>query len=110
MNYLVGKGVRCIAYDRRGHGRSGQPWQGYDNDTLADDLSTLIDQLDLHEVTLIGHSMGTGEVLRYLSRHGAGRVARVALLSPTLPYLLKTPDNPDGVDRSVCRALRPQTS
>jgi non-heme chloroperoxidase len=95
---LVDRGLRCVAYDRRGCGRSDQPGEGYDFDTLADDLGALLEQLDLRDVTLVSHSMGSGEVARYLTRHGAGRVARVALISPTLPYLRRDESNPDGVD------------
>jgi non-heme chloroperoxidase len=98
---LVDHGLRCIAYDRRGCGRSSHPWHGYDADSLADDLAALIDQLGLHEVALVGHSNGCGDIARYLSRHGSSRIARVALLAPTTPFLLKTPDNPNGVDKSV---------
>lgn len=101
MTYLTSHGLRCIAYDRRGHGRSGQPGHGYDYDTLADDLATLIKQLDLRDVTLVGHHMGGGEIIRYLSRHGNGRVARAVLVGATTPFRLKTTDNPDGVDKSV---------
>jgi non-heme chloroperoxidase len=106
MIHLAGQGLRCVAYDSRGHGRSSDPGQGYDYDTLADDLATVIEQLNLREVTLVGHSMGGGEVVRYLSRHGAKRIARAALVSPSLPFLLKTADNPDGVDKSVFERLR----
>jgi pimeloyl-ACP methyl ester carboxylesterase len=95
---LVDRGFRCIAYDRRGCGRSDQPGDGYDFDTLADDLAALIEHLDLRDVTLVSHSMGSGEVARYLTRHGDDRVARVALISPTLPYLRRDETNPDGVD------------
>jgi non-heme chloroperoxidase len=101
MVHLAGHGMRCVAYDRRGHGRSSDPGRGFDYNTLADDLAALLEQLDLREVTLVGHSMGGGEIVRYLSRHGAGRVARVVLVGAALPFLLKTSDNPDGVDRSV---------
>ncbi len=101
MTHLVSRGLRCVAHDRRGCGRSDQPGHGYDYDTFADDLAALIEHLDLHEVTLVGHSMGGAEVARYLSRHGAGRVARAALVAPTTPFLLKTADNPDGVDKSA---------
>ncbi len=97
---LVDHGLRCIAYDRRGCGRSDQPWHGYDIDTLADDLAALVDQLDLHDVTLVGHSNGCGDIARYLSRHGVSRIARAALIAPTTPFLLKTADNPDGVDQN----------
>jgi non-heme chloroperoxidase len=98
MAYLAGQGLRCVAYDRRGHGRSGEPRGGYDFDRLADDLETVLRQLDLSEVTLIGQSMGAGEVIRYLSRHGTDRIARVVLVAPITPFLLKTSDNPDGID------------
>jgi non-heme chloroperoxidase len=93
-------GLRCIAYDRRGHGRSDDPGRGYDFDTLADDLAALLAQLDLHEATMVGHSMGCCEIARYLARHGPGRIARVALLSPTTPCILRTADNPEGVPGS----------
>jgi non-heme chloroperoxidase len=89
-----------VSFDRRGHGRSDQPWKGYDYDTLADDAATVIDQLDLRNLSMIGHSMGAGEVVRYLTRHGRERVVRIALLSGTTPFLLKTADNPEGVGPS----------
>jgi non-heme chloroperoxidase len=100
MTYLAGQGLRCIGYDRRGHGRSGEPGRGYEFDTLADDLATVLMRLDLSKVTLVGHSMGCGEVVRYLARHGSGRVARSVLVAPITPFTLKTADNPDGVDRN----------
>lgn len=100
MTDLCSQGLRCIAYDRRGCGRSSQPAQGYDYDTFADDLAALIEQLDLHEVTLVAHSMGGGEIARYLSRYGAERIDRAMFVASTTPFLLKTADNPDGVDRS----------
>jgi pimeloyl-ACP methyl ester carboxylesterase len=107
---LVDRGLRCVAYDRRGCGRSDQPGDGYDFDTLADDLDNLIDHLDLRDVTLVSHSMGSGELARYLTRHGADRVARVALISPTLPYLRRDESNPEGVDpaafEQIIAALR----
>jgi pimeloyl-ACP methyl ester carboxylesterase len=110
MPALADEGLRCVAYDRRGCGRSDQPGDGYDFDTLADDLAALIDHLDLRDVTLVSHSMGSGEVARYLSRHGTGRIARVALVSPTLPYLRRDETNPEGVDpaafEQVVAALR----
>jgi non-heme chloroperoxidase len=91
-------GLRCIAYDRRGHGRSSKPGSGYDCDTLADDLAALLTQLDLHEVTLVSHSFGSGEVVRYLSRHGAGRIGKIVLIAPAaLPFVMKTSDNPNGI-------------
>jgi non-heme chloroperoxidase len=98
---LSQQGFRCVAYDRRGHGRSTQPGHGYDYDTLADDLACVINQLDLRDVTLVGHSMGAAEVVRYLSRHGTERVARIALVAPGLPFMLKTADNPEAQERSV---------
>src|SRR4051794_21515454 len=101
LTALAEQGLRCIASDRRGCGRSDQPGGGYDFDTFADDLAALLERLDLHAVTLVGHSMGCGELARYLARHGAGRVARAVLIAPTTPFLLKTADNPDGVDRAA---------
>jgi|GEM_PF-33541 len=96
---LADAGLRCITYDRRGHGRSSPATTGYDYDTLADDLGAVLDHLDLHGVTLVGHSMGCGEIVRYLARHGSRRIARVALLAPLTPIVLRTDDNPDGVPR-----------
>jgi non-heme chloroperoxidase len=106
MVEFAGRGCRCIAYDRRGHGRSGQPGSGYDFDTLADDLAAVIEELDLNDVTLIGHSMSGGEIIRYVTRHGSSRIARIALVGPTLPFFMKTADNPQGIDRSVFEAAR----
>ncbi|ADW71278.1 alpha/beta fold hydrolase [Granulicella tundricola] len=100
-NFLAEHGLRVIAYDRRGFGRSGQPWSGYDYDTLASDLNKLLEELALTEVTLVGFSMGGGEVVRYLSRYGSARVSKAVLVSAVTPYLLKTSDNPDGVDPKV---------
>ena len=94
---LSEQGLRCIAYDRRGHGRSDDPGRGYDFDTLADDLAALLDQLDLRAVTLVCHSMGSGEVARYIARHGSKRIAKTVFISPITPFLLKTEDNPAGV-------------
>ena len=110
MAYLVGQGIRCIGYDRRGHGRSVEPSGGYEYDTLADDLNDVIERLDLHGVTLVGHSIGCGEVVRYLSRHGAGRIARIAMVAPNTPLVLKTADNPDGVDRRLLEDVRARLS
>jgi len=110
MAYLVGQGLRCIAYDRRGHGRSVEPSSGYDFDTLADDLNDVIERLDLHGITLVGHSMGCGEAVRYLSRHGAGRIARIAMVAPNTPLIVKTADNPDGVDRRLLEEVRARLS
>lgn len=103
---LSARGLRCVAYDRRGHGRSDEPNHGYEFDTFADDLQTVLEQLDLREVTLVGQSMGCGEVVRYLSRHGSDRVARIVLVSTITPFRLKTDDNPDGVDRAVFENIR----
>jgi non-heme chloroperoxidase len=103
---LANRGVRCIACDMRGHGRSADPGRGYDYDTLADDLAALFDHLDLNNVTLIGHSMAGGVIVRYLTRYGAKRVARIVLVAPVLPFLMKTEDNPDGIDKSVFAQLR----
>jgi non-heme chloroperoxidase len=93
---VASNGYRAIAHDRRGHGRSGQPWNGNDMDTYADDLAQLIDTLDLREVILVGHSTGGGEVTRYIGRHGTARVAKAVLQDAIPPLMLKTPDNPDG--------------
>ncbi|WP_421830148.1 alpha/beta fold hydrolase [Larkinella sp.] len=101
MTELPKHGLRCIAYDRRGFGKSSKPWDGYDYDTLAADLKAVLDELDLRNVTLVGFSMGGGEVVRYLSRYGSDRVSKIVLVSAVTPYMLKTEDNPDGVDQSV---------
>ena len=98
---LLEAGHRVITYDRRGFGQSSQPVVGYDYDTFAGDLHALLEALDLHDVTLVGHSMGTGEVTRYLSAYGSARVAAGVLVSPIPPFLLQTSDNPDGVPQSV---------
>jgi pimeloyl-ACP methyl ester carboxylesterase len=102
---LVEAGHRVIAYDRRGFGRSDWPSWGYDYNTLADDLAAVMDRLDLHDATLVGFSMGGGEVARYLSRHGAGRVSKAVLISSVTPYLLKTESNTEGVDESVFEGM-----
>jgi pimeloyl-ACP methyl ester carboxylesterase len=99
--FLAEHGFRVVTYDRRGFGRSGQPWSGYDYDTLASDLGAVIETLDLTGVTLVGFSMGGGEVARYAAHAGADRVSRVALISAVTPYLAKMPDNAEGVDRGV---------
>jgi non-heme chloroperoxidase len=104
MIRMVENGLRCIAYDRRGHGRSDQPASGYDFDTLSDDLASLLDQLDLTDVTLVGHSMGGGEIIRYLTRHGARRVSRAAFVASATPMLKKTADNPNGFDPAALSA------
>ncbi len=98
---LLEAGHRVITYDRRGFGQSDQPGVGYDYDTLAADLVALLEHLDLWDVVLVGHSMGTGEVTRYLGAYGSGRVAKGVLVSPIPPFLLQTIDNPDGVPQSV---------
>jgi pimeloyl-ACP methyl ester carboxylesterase len=103
---LMTAGFRCITYDRRGHGRSDRPPTGYDIDTLADDLAAVIEGLDLYDITLIGHSMGTAEVVRYLTRHGAGRIARVVLSGTVTPMLLQGPDNPDGIPDDAVAQVR----
>jgi non-heme chloroperoxidase len=104
---LCEQGLRCIAYDRRGHGRSGRPNGGYDCDTLADDLAALLTQLDLHDVTLVGHSFGSGEIVRYLTRHGAGRIAKATLVAPAAtPFVMKTADNPNGIAAEDLEAFR----
>ncbi len=99
------QGFRCIGFDRRGHGRSDEPARGYDHDTFADDVAALIDALDLSGLTLIGHSMAGGEMVRYLTRHGRERIARMALLAPTTPMLLESDDNPNGAPRAGFEAL-----
>lgn len=97
MLFLASNGYRCIAHDRRGHGRSSQPWDGNDMDTYADDLSELMETLDLTAATLIGFSAGGGEVARYVGRHGTKRVARAGLIAAVPPLMLKTPANPSGL-------------
>ena len=104
MPDLLNAGLRCIAYDRRGHGRSDRPGHGYDYDTFADDLAGVLERLDLRDVTLVGHSVGAGEVVRYVTRHGAERVDRAVLLAPPLPLMRKTADNPDGVEEGLLAA------
>jgi non-heme chloroperoxidase len=98
---LLEAGYRVITYDRRGFGQSSQPTAGYDYDTFAADLAALLEHLDLREAVLAGHSMGTGEVTRYLSRYGPARVVKGVLVSPIPPFLLATPDNPDGLPQSL---------
>ncbi|MER6076397.1 alpha/beta hydrolase [Streptomyces sp. NPDC001817] len=101
---LAEAGFRCVALDRRGHGRSEDTWNGYDLDTLADDLHGLLDHLDLREVTLVGHSVGSGEVIRCLSRHGGVRIARAALVAGVSPGVVRSPGTPDGWDPADVRA------
>ena len=99
--FLAANGCRVIAYDRRGFGESGKPYAGYDYDTFADDLAALLDGLDLTGVTLVGFSMGGGEVARYLARHGTRRVARAVLVAAVTPMLARTPDHPEGAPAKV---------
>jgi non-heme chloroperoxidase len=106
MFFLASRGFRCIAHDRRGHGRSSQPWQGNDLDTYADDLAELVTALDLRDAIHVGHSTGGGEVTRYIGRHGTRRVARVVLVSAIPPLMLKTPANPGGLPLEVFDQLR----
>jgi non-heme chloroperoxidase len=103
---LLDSGHRVIFYDRRGFGKSSQPTVGYDYDTFANDLDVLMDSLDLRDTVLVGFSMGTGEVTRYLGTHGAGRVAKAALFGPLGPYLLQAPDNPEGVPAKVFEDIK----
>jgi non-heme chloroperoxidase len=98
---VAGAGLRAIAYDRRGFGRSSQPWDGYDYDTLADDLAAVVEAADAHDATLVGFSLGGGEVARYLSRHGSARISQAVLIGSIVPFMLKTTDNPAGVDQSA---------
>jgi non-heme chloroperoxidase len=97
MLFLASHGYRCIAHDRRGHGRSSQPWNGNDMDTYADDLATLIDALDLKRITLIGHSTGGGEIARYAGRHGTKRIAKMVFVDSVVPLMTKTAANPIGI-------------
>jgi non-heme chloroperoxidase len=106
MFFLASNGYRCIAHDRRGHGRSSQPWQGNDMDTYADDLAELVQALDLKDAIHVGHSTGGGEVARYIGRHGTSRVAGAALVSAIPPLMLQTPDNPVGLPISAFDELR----
>lgn len=106
MFHLSQNGYRVIAHDRRGFGRSSQPSHGYDYDTFADDLAELVEALDLRRATFVGHSMGGGEVARYIARHGEGRVAKVALVAAVTPFLLKTETNPHGAPKEVFDGFR----
>lgn len=106
MFYLASRGYRCIAHDRRGHGRSSQPWNGNDMDAYADDLSALIEVLDLKKAYLVGHSTGGGEVARYIGRHGTKRVAKAVLIGAVPPLMLKTAANPGGLPIEVFNQLR----
>ncbi len=106
MIFLAARGYRCIAHDRRGHGRSGQTWDGNDLDTYADDLAELVKALDLKDAIHVGHSTGGGEVTRYIGRHGTGRVAKAVLISAIPPLMLKTPTNPAGLPIEAFDQLR----
>ena len=106
MFFLGSQGYRCIAHDRRGHGRSSQPWDGNEMDTYADDLADLFDQLDLKNAVMIGHSTGGGEVARYIGRHGTKRVAKAVLMGAVPPLMLQTPKNPGGLPISVFDGFR----
>ncbi len=106
MLYLASHGCRVIAHDRRGHGRSGQPWNGNDMDTYADDLATLIAHLDLQKAMLVGHSTGGGEVVRYIGRHGTSRVSRVVLIGAVPPVMVKSSTNPGGLPLEVFDKIR----
>src|SRR5690348_10256246 len=108
MFHLASHGFRCIAHDRRGHGRSSQPWTGNDLDTYADDLAQLVEALDLKDAVHVGHSTGGGEVVRYVGRHGTRRVAKLVLISAIPPLMLKTDANPDGLPITVFDGLRAQ--
>jgi non-heme chloroperoxidase len=106
MMLVASHGYRGIAHDRRGHGRSGQSWDGNDLDTYADDLSLLLETLDLNNVVLCGHSTGGGEITRYVGRHGTSRVAKMVLVDAIPPLMLKTDKNPDGLPIEVFDAIR----
>jgi len=106
MYYLASRGYRCIAHDRRGHGRSSQPWNGNDMDTYADDLAELVGALDLKNAIHVGHSTGGGEVARYIGRHGTKRVAKAALIGAVTPLMLKTAANPGGLPIEVFDGIR----
>src|ERR1700690_1856966 len=106
MLFLAERGYRCIAHDRRGHGRSDQPWNGNEMDTYADDMAALVEKLDLKNAIHIGHSTGGGEVARYIGRHGTKRVAKALLVSAVPPLMLKTAANPAGLPMDAFDQLR----
>jgi non-heme chloroperoxidase len=106
MMFLAARGYRCIAHDRRGHGRSGQPWNGNDLDTYADDMAELVESLGLKKAIHVGHSTGGGEVARYIGRYGTNRVAKAVLISAIPPLMLKTPANPSGLPIEIFDQLR----
>lgn|SRR6185437_11888883 len=101
LNELPKYGLRCITYDRRGFGKSDKPWTNYDYDTLAADLKSIIDELNLEEVTLVGFSMGGGEVVRYIGKYGTEKIHQIVLISTVVPFMLKRDDNPDGIPQDV---------
>lgn len=101
LEFLVANGHRVIVYDRRGHGQSAKPATGYDYDTLSDDLAAILAHTDVTGATLVGHSMGSGEIARYFARHSGKHVARTVFVAPTTPFALKTDDNPEGTDRAA---------
>lgn len=106
MLFLAEQGYRCIAHDRRGHGRSSQPWKGNDMDTYADDLAKLVTKLDLNDVIHVGHSTGGGEIARYIGRHGTKKVAKTVLIGAVTPFTLKTATNPNGLEMQVFDDIR----
>jgi non-heme chloroperoxidase len=106
MYFLASKGYRCIAHDRRGHGRSSQSWTGHDLDTYADDLSGLMEKLDLNNAVMVGHSTGGGEVVRYLARHETGKVSKAVLIGAIPPLMVKTPSNPGGLPMEAFDQIR----
>jgi non-heme chloroperoxidase len=106
MLFLANRGYRCIAHDRRGHGRSDQPWDGNEMDTYADDLAALTEKLNLKNATHVGHSTGGGEVARYIGRHGTERVAMAVMIGAVPPLMLKTPANPGGLSIEVFDRIR----
>jgi non-heme chloroperoxidase len=106
MFFLASHGYRCVAHDRRGHGRSSQPWNGNDMDTYADDLAQLMDSLDLRNTVLVGFSAGGGEIARYIGRHGSKRLAKAALVAAVPPIMLKTAANPGGLAIDVFDGIR----
>jgi non-heme chloroperoxidase len=106
MLFLASKGFRCVAHDRRGHGRSSQPWNGNDMDTYADDVAAVVEALDLKQAVHVGHSTGGGEVARYIARHGTRRVAKAVLIGAIPPLMLKTSANPGGLPMEVFDRIR----